>query len=259
MQAADTLPPRPPAPPMARAQTVSLTLHRFEGLRARLWAFGQMLLARPGLARTEGIQFWKLLGSGSGEGFTPVPNTAVYAILAAWPDGDRARAQVATGRTFRRYRARAREAWTVFLVPVSARGQWSGRAPFVPGPAPGEERGEKFGERPLAALTRASLRPSRLALFWRRVPEISRRIGADPNVIFKIGVGEVPWLRQVTFSIWPDEASMADFARRDGPHARAIRAVRAGDWFAEELYARFRVVGEAGTWGGTRLMEGRLA
>ena len=30
----------------------------------------------------------------------------------------------------------------------------------------------------------------------------------------------------------------------------AIRAVREGGWFSEELYARFRVLGQAGTWGG---------
>lgn len=243
-----------PADPPTRGvspQTVTLSLHRFEGIGARLWAFSQMLFARRSLARAEGIEFWKLLGSGTGEGFTPIPNTAVYAILAAWSDGEQARAEVSGAQPFRRYRARAREAWTVFLVPVSARGVWDGTAPFVPGPAPAGG--------PLAALTRATVRPSRLARFWRRVPEISRRIGDDPNVLFKIGVGEVPWLHQVTFSIWPDEASMAAFARRDGPHARAIKAVREGGWFAEELYARFRVVGEAGTWGGARLMEGRLA
>lgn len=116
---------------------------------------------------------------------------------------------------FHRYRARAREAWTVFLVPLSARGAWSGQAPFVPGPAPAEG--------PLAALTRATVRPGALARFWGRAPKISRRIGEDRNVLFKIGLGEAPLVRQVTFSIWPDEASMAAFARRDGPHARAIR------------------------------------
>ena len=87
------------------------------------------------------------------------------------------------------------------------------------------------------------------------MPDISRAIGADPNVIFKIGVGEVPWLHQVTFSIWPDSAAMAEFARVDGPHARAIRAVRAGGWFREELYARFDVLGESGTWGGSSILR----
>ena len=75
-------------------------------------------------------------------------------------------------------------------------------------------------------------------------------IGADPNVAFKIGIGEMPLLHQVTFSIWPDAASMTAFARGNGPHGRAIQAVREGDWFAEELYARFALLGTAGTWEG---------
>jgi len=57
-------------------------------------------------------------------------------------------------------------------------------------------------------------------------------------------------MNQVTFSFWPDAASMAAFARADGPHARAIRAVRAENWFREELYARFRILGDSGTWHG---------
>jgi spheroidene monooxygenase len=72
----------------------------------------------------------------------------------------------------------------------------------------------------------------------------------DGHVAFKIGIGEVPLLHQVTFSIWPDTASMAAFARADGPHAQAIRAVREGQWFSEELYARFRILGDLGSWGG---------
>jgi spheroidene monooxygenase len=78
----------------------------------------------------------------------------------------------------------------------------------------------------------------------------SRAIGADPNVMFKIGIGEVPWMQQVTFSIWPDAETMANFARADGPHARAIKAVRDGGWFKEELYARFRVDAVEGQWEG---------
>ena len=60
----------------------------------------------------------------------------------------------------------------------------------------------------------------------------------------------MPWFHQVTFSIWPDTHSMANFARKDGPHARAIKAVREGQWFSEELYARFHIVGTDGSWNG---------
>jgi spheroidene monooxygenase len=225
-------------------QTVSLSLFRFARRRDRAWVLGQMALARLSLARLPEARFWKLCGSGTGEGFTPRPNTAVWAILAVWPDAATAQARTADAAVFRRWRARASEDWTVFLRPLSARGQWSGQTPFTP------ETGATPTEGALAALTRATIRPRILMKFWGRVPAISAAIGSDPNVAFKIGIGEVPWLHQVTFSIWPDAASMAAFARADGPHARAIRAVRDEGWFREELYARFRVAGETGTWGG---------
>lgn len=126
---------------------------------------------------------------------------------------------------------------------TSSRGKWSGIAPFTVIPA---ERNAG----PVVALTRATMRASRILRFWKRVPDISAVIGEDPNVIFKIGIGEVPLLHQVTFSIWPDAASMAHFARGDGPHGRAIHAVREENWFSEELYARFRILDAWGSWNG---------
>ncbi|MCC5973739.1 MAG: spheroidene monooxygenase [Rubellimicrobium sp.] len=222
-------------------QSVSLSVFRFGSAAARVWAFAQMGLARPAMARTPDIGFWKLCGSGTGEGFTPVPNTGVYAILATWPDAATARARVTDAPVWRRYRARATEDWTVFLTPTQSRGEWSGQAPFTP-TTPDHDG-------PLAALTRATVKPRIAARFWKRVPDISAMIGTDPNVAFKIGIGEVPLLHQVTFSIWPSEQAMAGFART-GPHAAAIRAVREEGWFNEELYARFTVHSDMGSWNG---------
>jgi spheroidene monooxygenase len=222
-------------------QVVSLSFYRFGSLSARIWAFGMMGLARRPMARTQGIGFWKLCGSGTGEGFTPKPNLSVYAILATWPDAQTAQRETARG-VFGRYRAHAVEDWTVYLTPTSARGQWAGVSPFVPtNDAPSG---------PIAALTRASVKPGMMRNFWRRVPNISAVIGKDPSVLFKLGIGEKPWLQQVTFSIWPDAAAMNNFART-GPHAQAISAVRKDGWFSEELYARFTLLSDSGTWGGT--------
>ncbi|MEL6511433.1 MAG: spheroidene monooxygenase [Pseudomonadota bacterium] len=223
-------------------QTVSLSFFRFASPASRIWAFTMMGAARFALPKVPDLQFWKLCGSGTGEGFTPIPNTAVYAILCTWPDHETAKDRLETARIFQRYRYRAAESWSVYLTPTSARGEWAGVAPFRPSP--------DVDAGPLAALTRATVKPSVAAKFWRQVPDISAMIGSNENVAFKIGIGEVPLLHQVTFSIWPDAAAMADFARKDGPHARAIKAVREGDWFREELYARFRVTGESGSWGG---------
>lgn len=233
--------------------TATLSLFRFPSLASRLWVIGQMALARIALRREAHLMFWKLCGSGTGEGFTPRPNWSVWAIVAVWPDEATARAGVAGAVVWRRWRARAAESATVYMSPLSARGSWSGVNPFVPEPVPADPQG------PLAVLTRASVKPGRALRFWRRVPDISAVIGQDPNVLFKIGIGEVPLLHQITYSIWPDAASMARFARGDGPHGRAIQAVRAEGWFTDELYARFRVLGVEGVWNGAALLARRDA
>jgi len=226
-------------------QTATLTLCRFDRMRDRLWAFGQMGLARGPLRRTPGLDFHRLMGSGTGEGFTPIPDTAMWAILSVWRDAEAA-ATGLRGGVFARWRARASECGHLTLSTISARGAWGGVAPFTPNGI------EASG--PLAVLTRATLRPAAMRRFWRRVPDISARIGDDPAVLLKIGVGEVPWLHQVTFSVWPDAEAMTAFART-GPHAEAIRAVRSEGWFHEELYARFRVSGAEGRWRGRPMEE----
>ncbi|MCC5959090.1 MAG: spheroidene monooxygenase [Rhodobacteraceae bacterium] len=220
-------------------QTITLCLFRFDRTAARLWVLGQMVAARVALARQPGLEFCKICGSGTGQGFTPRPNWGVWAILGVWGTHAAAQQGVASG-AFARWDQRADESYTLFLEPYSARGRWSGRAPFRP---------EGVADGPVAAMTRASVRPARALRFWGQVPDISARVGADPNVMFKIGIGEMPLLRQVTFSVWPDAGTMAEFARR-GPHQQAIRAVREERWFSEELYARFRISARKGTWQG---------
>jgi spheroidene monooxygenase len=229
-------------------QTAVLSLYRFDSTLSRLWAVVQMGAARLPLMRMKGLEFWKLCGTGTGEGFTPRPNTAVWAILTVWHDAAAAERGLAARAPFGRWKARADEDFHIWLEPRSVRGEWSGVTPFTAetGPAP---------DGPVAAMTRATVKLSRAARFWGRVPDISARIGTDPAVMFKIGMGEMPLIHQVTFSIWPDTASMAAFARK-GAHAEAIRAVRDEGWFNEELYARFRVIRTQGSWGGRDPLAG---
>ena len=96
---------------------VTLSLFRFGSLSAKLWVLGQMAVARPEMAWMQDAQFWKLCGSGTGEGFTPKPNWSVWAILVAWPDLDAARDRVANAPVFRSRRGRAVEDWTIYLSP----------------------------------------------------------------------------------------------------------------------------------------------
>lgn len=223
-------------------QTVSLSFYRFASPWTRMWAFAMMGLAKRPLRHVPDIGFWKLCGAGKGEGFSPRLYPDVFAILATWPDAQTARQRIAETKVFQRYAAQADEAWTVFLTPTSARGRWSGQAPF--------EVQQPNATGALAVLTRATIKPKIATQFWGRVPNISAMIGQNTDVAFKMGIGELPLFQQVTFSIWPSQAAMDAFARK-GPHADAIRAVREDGWFKEELYARFVVQSDSGMWGGT--------
>ncbi len=225
-------------------KAVSLSFFRFEGLADKLWAFSQMQFARRPLRATPDIGFHKLLGSGSREGFHPFPNFSVYAVLATWPSVETGRARMKESAVFRRYRAHAAESWTVFLGATQSRGQWDRDAPFALAQDAGASNVES-----IAVLTRASVRLPHVLAFWRRVPDIAATIRKQDSLAFKIGMGEIPWLHQITFSIWHDRGAMEAFAYR-GFHAEAIERVRAEGWFSEELFARFRVLHAEGAWEG---------
>ena len=226
-------------------QIVAISFFRFEGVFQKLWAFSQMGFARKKLKKIKQISFFKLFGSGIGEGFTPYPNTSVYAILSVWNNLGEAENNIEEREIYENYRTHSIENWTVFLSPISSKGYWDKTNPFKP-----NKNEFKKKDHMLAALTRATIKPKIMLKFWSKVPAISKVIGNDKNVLFKMGLGEIPWFHQVTFSIWPNTETMANFARKDGPHAKAIKSVREGNWFSEELYARFEVKKAIGKWCG---------
>ena len=84
-------------------QVVTISFYRFDTRLARLWAFAMMGFARVDFARLSSLRFWKLCGSGTGEGFTPRPNASVYAILCVWPDQAMAEKSIENAGDFARY------------------------------------------------------------------------------------------------------------------------------------------------------------
>ncbi len=225
-------------------QTVTFSVFRFDGAANRFWALTRMGAARRPLRRETGGGFSKLLGSGAGEGFTPRPNLSVYGVLATWPSLERARRRLGESEIFRGYRARAAESWTVYLRALGSRGAWDGRAPFEARPEPTRGGG------PIASLTRATLRLGSARDFWRREPAISAATARCDGLLFKIGVGEAPWLRQATFTVWRDAEALDAFAAGPGPHREAARAAYERGWFRECLFARFAVLESQGSWAG---------
>ncbi|MEM6491110.1 MAG: spheroidene monooxygenase [Pseudomonadota bacterium] len=224
--------------------TTTLSLFRFGDRANKLWAFHQMPTAPRRLARAPGLRFFKLLGSGSGQGFSPWPNWGVYGFLGAWESPSAAQAGVSpSASALDAFRARATEHCTLTLRATRCRGAWSGVHPFP-------INAEDAPDEPVAVLTRASIRPMKAFAFWRRETAISADIGVQDAVRLKIGLGEAPLLRQATFSIWTDRAAIDQFARRNAAHGEAARDAWRLNWFSEYLFARFRILDVAGRWNG---------
>ena len=95
-------------------------------------------------------------------------------------------------------------------------------------------------------ITRASLRLRALLSFWRRVPAINRGILQSPGLRLALGVGELPWLRPVTVSLWDDDAALERFAYHGSCHHHAARAAIDRRWFREDLFARFAAIASQG-------------
>lgn len=215
----------------------TLSVFRFAGWRDKAFALGQMHWAKAPLSRVDGLSFFKLCGSGRSFGTPLDTDLSTFALVASWRDFDAADRAFATTAVLRRLQERAADTRLIRLRPISSRGCWGGVKPF----------GERFepidagAVAPIAALTRAAIRRGGLARFWRAAPDVSRAIAADGNVSFAIGMGELPFRNQATFSIWPSLTAMRGFA--DGAaHRSAAQAAFGEKWFSEDLFARFAVV-----------------
>jgi hypothetical protein len=206
------------------------------------WALAQMATAPRQLHRVAGLQFFQLLGSGADNGFGFWPNLRRYGLLATWAQAADAAAFFAAHPVWAAYEQRSTETWTAELAPLQAHGAWDGVNPFAGASgAPGPPEG------PVAVLTRASIRLRRAPRFWRFVEPTSRALAGAEGLRLAIGLGELPLVRQATFSVWESVAAMQQYAYRDVRHREVIQLTRREGWYGEELFARFQVLKSTGT------------
>lgn len=214
------------------------------GVERVLPALGRMATGRLALRGTPGLRFAKLLGTGSARTFTPRDaDPRHWAALTVWDAPSYADAWERS-RLVGGWEDASYERLRVRMTPLAARGRWSRREPFA-SPA-----GDPAWTGPVAALTRARLRPTRATSFWRAVPPVVRELHGSPGLRLALGVGEAPVGTQGTFSLWADTAALVGFAHRSPEHRSAVRRTEPERWYAEELFARLAVHEVDGTYEG---------
>ncbi|HEX8329349.1 MAG TPA: spheroidene monooxygenase [Hymenobacter sp.] len=219
----------------------------------RRWGLAQMGTSPGTLSRVAGLRFFKLMGSGARNGFGFWPNLERYGFMAVWESPDAAAAFFAEHPLWSTYQQRSTEMWNVGLAPLKAHGLWDGQSPFA------YETGlTPAATAPVAVLTRASISWLKTPRFWQYVEPTSAALADAAGVRAAIGLGELPVVRQATFSVWESAQAMQQYAYRDERHRQVIQLTRREKWYSEELFARFAVLDSRGTLDGHDPLAGLL-
>lgn len=222
------------------SQITTITFFHYQGFRNKVWAFGMMQFAHAPLQKIAGQTFYKLMGSGKGIGFNPLPDWSTYCLLQVWNSEAAANDFFESSTLMQKYKAHTNRQSTFYLKNIIAKGAWSQQNPFQTSPTLDQDNPQ------LAIITRATIKLSKLRKFWAYVPTSHRALADNAGLIYTKGIGEIPILQMATFSLWKDKDALQAFAYQSKEHAQAIKMTRQLDWYKEELFARFQVYREEG-------------
>ena len=189
-----------------------------------------MAVDRFTLSRSKNVGFYKSLGTGKGETFTPADaNSLRWGLIAQVQDLE----AFDQSLVVKRWRTRSVEEFRAVLEPISSHGKWAGKEPFV--------ASATNWDGPVVAITRARIKWHQNFRFWRSVPPVTMSLKSAPGLVAAIGIGEAPIGLQGTFSLWESSAAIREFAYKGAAHQKAIADTATYNWYSEELFARFAV------------------
>jgi hypothetical protein len=108
--------------------------------------------------------------------------------------------------------------------------------------------GDRTGQ--VAVITRADVRRRSWRDFAAAGKEVDAELHTAAGLIDVVGIGEAPVGRLATFSLWESSQAARAYAYAMPRHQQVIEETRDGDWYSEELFARFEPYGSTGTWNG---------
>ena len=144
------------------------------------------------------------------------------------------------------------ETWTILLNPVEGHGKWDGKEPF------GILSNQSTYYGMIATLTRATIRLRKLKAFWQNVAGAANEMSGAKGFITSVGIGEMPYIKQATFSIWQSREDMKAFAYQMHQHTAIIQKTRKENWYSEDMFVRFKPLKTFGSIKGNDPLAGKL-
>jgi heme-degrading monooxygenase HmoA len=219
---------------------VSLTIVRYPKIYIPI-AFISMAIFRVPLFFNKSIKFSKLLGCGKNGTFDINPDYQQWGLMVVWDSKEDFQRFKNDSFIWKFWRLFTSEQWNSLYIPSESHGKWDNKEPF------GSPLSDKNYQGKIAVLTRATIRLSKLKSFWKNVPIVASSMNDAEGFITSVGIGEVPFIKQATFSIWENLDSVKKFAYRQRQHAEIIKKTRQEDWYSEDLFARFIPIESEGT------------
>ena len=225
----------------------TLTIIRYRK-RFIFFALLAMAVHRLPLWFNKKISFYKLLGSGKNGTFDKTPDWQQWAIFTVTKENENIENLKADHlkKCYGNFIAKwflffGCETWTIFLEPLEGHGTWDSKKPFGDLPRQSDYGG------PIATLTRATIRLNKLKAFWENVDGVASRMTSSKGFITSFGIGEMPLIKQATFSIWENKESMKQFAYSMQEHKDVIVKTRRDKWYSEDMFTRFRIIYSSGS------------
>jgi len=242
--------------------TASLTIIRYRKCFI-FFAFLAMVFFRFPLWFNKRSRFFKLMGSGKNGSFDKSPDLQQWAILSVsnlsfkpvqlktYPND--VLTQKLYGSFIRKWISLFNcETVTYLLESIEGHGLWDGKKVFGDLPHHSDYEGQ------IAVLTRATIRLSKLKQFWKNVDGVASKMAGAKGLITSYGIGEIPWIKQATFSIWQSKDAMKSFAYNMAAHREVIQKTRQEKWYSEDMFVRFKITGCTGTLNGINPLKGKL-
>ena len=238
---------------------VTLTIIRYPKKNIP-FAIAAMALYRFPLWINKNISFYKLMGCGKNGTFDKNPDWQQWGILSVQntsPDINNLNTEKVIQNIYGDFISQwikyfNCETWTIFLEPIEGHGKWDGQEPF------GELPKQSDYDGIIATLTRATIRLNKLKSFWKNVAGVANEMAGAQGFISSVGIGEVPYIKQATFSIWQSKEAMKQFAYKMHQHKEVIQKTRKEKWYSEDMFVRFKPLKSLGTIKGVDPLEGKL-